>query len=66
MGKTLSFDEEARRAMERGVNILADTVKVTLGPPGSNVLLENKWGAPRITQDFGSIALEFNIRNFHF
>ena len=46
MGKSLQFDEAARRAMERGVNILADTVKVTLGPKGRNVVIAKSYGAP--------------------
>jgi chaperonin GroEL len=51
MGKSLQFDEAARRAMERGVNILADTVKVTLGPKGRNVVIAKSYGAPLITND---------------
>ena len=51
MGKILEFDEHARRAMERGVNILADTVKVTLGPKGRNVVISKSYGAPTITND---------------
>ena len=51
MAKTIAFDEEARRSMERGLNLLADTVKVTLGPKGRNVVLDKKWGAPTITND---------------
>ena len=47
MSKIIAFDEEARRGMERGLNTLADTVKVTLGPKGRNVVLDKKWGAPR-------------------
>jgi len=50
MAKMISFDEEARRALERGMNVLADAVKVTLGPKGRNVVLEKKWGAPTIHQ----------------
>src|ERR671924_341613 len=56
MAKILSFEEEARRALERGMNQLADAVKVTLGPKGRNVVLEKKWGAPTITNDGVSIA----------
>ena len=56
MAKLIRFDEEARRGLERGLNILADTVKVTLGPRGRNVVLEKKWGAPTITNDGVSIA----------
>jgi chaperonin GroEL (HSP60 family) len=56
MAKIIHFDEEARRGLERGLNILADTVKVTLGPRGRNVVLEKKWGAPTITNDGVSIG----------
>jgi len=58
MGKILDFDEHARRAMERGVNILADTVKVTLGPKGRNVVISKSYGAPTITNDGVTIAKE--------
>ena len=58
MGKSLQFDEQARRAMERGVNILADTVKVTLGPKGRNVVIGKSYGAPIITNDGVTIAKE--------
>jgi chaperonin GroEL len=61
MAKIIAFDEEARRGMERGMNILADTVKVTLGPKGRNVVLEKKWGAPTITNDGVSIAKEIEL-----
>ena len=61
MGKTLNFDEEARRAMERGVNILADTVKVTLGPKGRNVVIAKSFGAPLITNDGVTIAKEIEL-----
>ena len=61
MGKTLNFDEEARRAMERGVNILADTVKVTLGPKGRNVVIAKSYGAPLITNDGVTIAKEIEL-----
>ena len=61
MAKMLAFDEEARRALERGMNQLADTVKVTLGPKGRNVVLEKKWGAPTITNDGVSIAKEIEL-----
>jgi chaperonin GroEL len=63
--KMIAFDEDARRALERGMNILADTVKVTLGPKGRNVVLEKKWGAPTITNDGVSIAkeIELELRN---
>lgn len=63
MGKTLSFDENARRAMERGVNILADTVKVTLGPKGRNVVIAKGYGAPLITNDGVTIAKEIELEN---
>jgi chaperonin GroEL len=56
MSKIILFDEEARRALQRGMNALADTVKVTLGPGGRNVVLDTKWGAPTITNDGVSIA----------
>ena len=63
MAKILAFDEEARRALERGMNQLADTVKVTLGPKGRNVVLEKKWGAPTITNDGVSIAKEIELED---
>ncbi|MEG0299501.1 MAG: chaperonin GroEL [Aurantimicrobium sp.] len=61
MAKIIAFDEEARRGLECGLNILADTVKVTLGPRGRNVVLEKKWGAPTITNDGVSIAKEIEL-----
>ncbi|WP_454296098.1 chaperonin GroEL [Salana multivorans] len=61
MAKIIAHDEEARRGMERGLNRLADTVKVTLGPKGRNVVLEKKWGAPTITNDGVSIAKEIEL-----
>ena len=61
MGKSLQFDEQARRAMERGVNILADTVKVTLGPKGRNVVIGKSFGAPIITNDGVTIAREIEL-----
>lgn len=61
MSKMIAFDEEARRSMERGLNVLADTVKVTLGPKGRNVVLEKKWGAPTITKDGVSVAKEIEL-----
>ena len=61
MAKTIAFDEEARRGLERGMNILADAVRVTLGPKGRNVVLEKKWGAPTITNDGVSIAKEIEL-----
>ncbi|MDQ3878933.1 MAG: chaperonin GroEL, partial [Actinomycetota bacterium] len=63
MAKILAFDEEARRALERGMNQLADTVKVTLGPKGRNVVLEKKWGAPTITNDGVSIAKDIELED---
>jgi len=61
MAKMIAFDEEARRSLERGMNVLADAVKVTLGPKGRNVVLEKKWGAPTITNDGVSIAKEIDL-----
>ncbi len=61
MGKSLQFDDNARRAMERGVNILADTVKVTLGPKGRNVVIAKSFGAPIITNDGVTIAKEIEL-----
>ena len=61
MSKSLQFDEAARRAMERGVNILADTVKVTLGPKGRNVVIAKSYGAPLITNDGVTIAKEIEL-----
>ena len=61
MAKLIAFDEEARRGLERGLNTLADAVKVTLGPRGRNVVLEKKWGAPTITNDGVSIAKEIEL-----
>ncbi len=63
MAKLIAFDEEARRGLERGMNILADAVKVTLGPKGRNVVLEKKWGAPTITNDGVSIAKEIELED---
>src|ERR671926_329929 len=63
MAKIISFDEDARRALERGMNQLADAVKVTLGPKGRNVVLEKKWGAPTITNDGVSIAKEIELED---
>ena len=63
MAKTIAFNEDARRQMERGLNILADTVKVTLGPKGRNVVLDKKWGAPTITNDGVSIAKEIELED---
>jgi chaperonin GroEL len=61
MAKILAFDEEARRALERGVDILANTVKVTLGPKGRYVVLDKKWGAPTITNDGVTVAKEVEL-----
>src|SRR5512134_1927014 len=61
--KELKFDEEARRALERGVNILADAVKVTLGPKGRYVVLDKKFGAPTITNDGVTIAREIEVED---
>ena len=61
MSKSIQFDEEARRALERGMNQLADAVRVTLGPKGRNVVLDKKWGAPTITNDGVSIAKEIEL-----
>ena len=63
MAKMIAFDEEARRGLERGMNILADAVKVTLGPKGRNVVLDKKWGAPTITNDGVSIAKEIELEH---
>jgi chaperonin GroEL len=61
--KMLEFDEEARRALERGVNRLADAVKVTLGPRGRNVVIDKKWGAPTITNDGVTVAREVELED---
>ena len=61
MAKILQFDEEARRSLERGVDILANTVKVTLGPKGRYVVLDKKWGAPTITNDGVTVAREVEL-----
>src|SRR6266571_3002959 len=61
MAKSLEFDEDARRALERGVNHLADAVKVTLGPKGRNVVIDKKWGAPTITNDGVTVAREIEL-----
>ncbi|MGI8492592.1 MAG: chaperonin GroEL [Acidimicrobiales bacterium] len=63
MAKMIAFDEEARRGLERGMNVLADAVKVTLGPKGRNVVLEKKWGAPTITNDGVSIAKDIELED---
>src|SRR2546423_141367 len=63
MAKMIAFDEEARRALESGMNQLADAVRVTLGPKGRNVVLDKKWGAPTITNDGVSIAKEIEVED---
>ena len=63
MAKIIAFDEEARRGLEKGLNTLADAVKVTLGPKGRNVVLEKAWGAPTITNDGVSIAREIELED---
>jgi chaperonin GroEL len=63
MAKILSFSEEARRRLERGVNTLADAVKVTLGPKGRNVVIDKKWGAPTITKDGVTVAREIELED---
>src|SRR3974377_919957 len=62
-GKLIGFDEDGRRGLERGMNQLADAVKVTLGPKGRNVVLEKKWGAPTITNDGVSIAKDIELED---
>lgn len=63
MSKIISYDEEARRGIERGLNQLADTVKVTLGPRGRNVVLDKKWGAPTITKDGVTVAKDIDLED---
>ena len=63
MPKLITFDEEARRALESGMNKLADAVRVTLGPKGRNVVLDKKWGAPTITNDGVSIAKDIELED---
>src|SRR5437588_12603686 len=63
MAKILEFDEDARRSLERGVDKLANTVKVTLGPRGRNVVIDKKWGAPTITNDGVTVAKEVELEN---
>src|SRR6202161_4663729 len=63
MPKLIAFDEEARRALEAGMNKLADAVRVTLGPKGRNVVLDKKWGAPTISNDGVSIAKEIDLED---
>src|SRR5438445_9307071 len=61
--KLITFDEEARRALEKGMDKLANAVRITLGPKGRNVVLEKKWGAPTITNDGVSIAKEIELED---
>ncbi|MCB1004210.1 MAG: chaperonin GroEL, partial [Acidimicrobiales bacterium] len=63
MPKILKFDDEARRSLEAGVNRLADAVKVTLGPKGSNVVIEKSFGAPVITKDGVTVAKEIELND---
>src|SRR3990167_5573851 len=63
MAKQLAFGEEAQRALRRGIDALADTVKITLGPKGRNVVLDKKWGAPTITNDGVTIAKEIELED---
>ena len=63
MAKQLLYGEDARRALERGVNTLADAVKVTLGPKGRYVVLDKKWGSPTITNDGVTIAREIELED---
>ena len=63
MAKIVKFDSEARSSMIRGVNILADTVKVTLGPKGRNVVMDKSYGAPRITKDGVTVAKEIDLED---
>jgi chaperonin GroEL len=61
--KIITFDEDSRRALERGMDKLANAVKITLGPKGRNVVLEKKWGAPTFTNDLVSIAKEIELED---
>src|ERR671939_1264657 len=61
--KQLKFEEEARRALERGANAVANAVKVTLGPKGRNVILDKKWGSPTITKDGVTVAKEIELKD---
>ena len=63
MAKQIKYGEEARRALEAGINTLADTVKITLGPKGRNVVLDKKFGAPLITNDGVTIAKEIELED---
>ena len=63
MAKLITYDEESRREIQRGVNKLADAVKITLGPKGRNVILEKKFGAPQITKDGVTVAKELDLES---
>jgi len=63
MSKEIKFDQEARNLILKGVNALANTVKVTLGPKGRNVILEKSWGAPTVTKDGVTVAKEIELEN---
>ena len=63
MAKMIAFEEEARRGLERGMNTLADAVKVTLGPKGRNVVLDKKFGSPTITKDGVTVAKELDLKD---
>ncbi|MBI4498521.1 MAG: chaperonin GroEL, partial [Chloroflexi bacterium] len=63
MAKQILFDEDARRALKKGIDALADAVKITLGPKGRNVVLDKKWGAPTITNDGVTIAKEIDLED---
>ena len=63
MAKQIKYGEDARKALEKGVNVLADTVKITLGPKGRNVVLDKKYGTPLITNDGVTIAKEIDIKD---
>lgn len=63
MAKIVAFNDESRRALERGVNALADAVRITLGPKGRNVLLEKKFGAPQIVNDGITVAKEIELED---
>ena len=63
MAKQIKFGDDARKALEKGLNILADTVKITLGPKGRNVVLDKKYGAPAITNDGVTIAKEVELED---
>ena len=63
MAKQIKYGEDARKALEKGVNVLADTVKITLGPKGRNVVLDKKYGTPLITNDGVTIAKEIDLKD---